>query len=148
MMLGACLCNKRPKQLFIDSRLLENYLTSSPIKVGIYYHGGNRGTNFGWKSSPDTQSLCPSPVMIKSPAGSPHIRHVPSSEAVTTTGFFGCSITLQILQPMSQNCFHKLQLKIFLKLPAFRIIASVIPKEPKLKLRTELSFTLFCTNLK
>jgi hypothetical protein len=118
MMLGACLCNKRPKQLFIDSRLLENYLTSSPIKVGIYYHGGNRGTNFGWKSSPDTQSLCPSPVMIKSPAGSPHIRHVPSSEAVTTTGFFGCSITLQILQPMSQNCFHKLQLKIFLKLPS------------------------------
>jgi hypothetical protein len=118
--------------------LLENYLTSSPIKVGIYYHGGNRGTNFGWKSSPDTQSLCPSPVMIKSPAGSPHIRHVPSSEAVTTTGFFGCSITLQILQPMSQNCFHKLQLKIFLKLPAFRIIASVIPKEPKLKFEVSI----------
>ena len=50
--------------------------------------------HLGWKSRPDTQSLWPSPVMMRSPAGNPHMRHVPSSEAVTTTGFLGWIMTL------------------------------------------------------
>lgn len=42
MMLGACLCNKRQNQLFIDSHMLENYLTSSPIKVGYILSWGKQ----------------------------------------------------------------------------------------------------------
>ena len=45
----------------------------------------------GWKFTPATQSLWPSPLMMRSPLGRSHIFHVASSDAVARMDFFGCS---------------------------------------------------------
>ena len=43
----------------------------------------------GWKLTPATQSLCPSPDMIKLPPGRSHIFQVASSLAVARIDFLG-----------------------------------------------------------
>jgi hypothetical protein len=48
----------------------------------------------GWKSTPATQSLWPSPHMMRSPCGRCHSFQVLSSLAVARMGLLGCSATL------------------------------------------------------
>lgn len=49
----------------------------------------------GWKSHSDTQSVCPSPVMMISPPGTAHIFHVLSSLLVASICFLGCKAKLK-----------------------------------------------------
>ena len=56
---------------------------------------GTAQTHEGWKSQLDTQSVCPSPVMMVSPFGIAHIFHTPSSPVVTRICLRGWSARLE-----------------------------------------------------
>mmetsp|Transcript_39088 Transcript_39088/g.110462 ORF Transcript_39088/g.110462 Transcript_39088/m.110462 type:complete len:224 (-) Transcript_39088:554-1225(-) len=61
----------------------------------------------GWKATPLTQSLCPSPLSTSWPSGMDHIFHVWSSQAVAMTGIFGWNVMREMapMWPLNVLCF-------------------------------------------
>jgi len=77
----ACVCSVNVS-VHLAAWKSQSFTVESPEAVAIC-------VPCGWKDRPATQSLWPSPAMIRSPLGMDHSFQVVSSDAVATTGFFG-----------------------------------------------------------
>mmetsp|Transcript_40106 Transcript_40106/g.100384 ORF Transcript_40106/g.100384 Transcript_40106/m.100384 type:complete len:296 (-) Transcript_40106:612-1499(-) len=86
----------------------------------------------GWKTTPLSQSLCPSPLMTSSPPGIDQVFHVRSSLAVATSGILGWKATaaMAAMWPLKVRCSLSLAASTAGPVVAVLVTVTCIPPTP------------------